>query len=124
MWKSKPLKLSIIDKDVKVDGTITGKGRLIIRGTVNGSIAGETVVIAEEGRVTSDAKVACMTISGVFDGDIDADGEVVITSSGKCSGKISCKDIIVENGGILNAEVISRGEPVVGEPSESDEKIP
>lgn len=123
MWKSKPLKLSIIDKDVKVDGTITGKGRLIIRGTVNGSIAGETVVIAEEGRVTSDAKVACMTISGVFDGDIDADGEVVITSSGKCSGKISCKDIVVENGGILNAEVISRGEQVVGGASESDEKI-
>ncbi len=97
--------LSIIDKDLKIDGSLTSRGKLIIKGSLKGTIDGEIVVIAKEGIVDSDAKVSSMTIGGSFKGEITASKELIILSTGRCEGKVACKDLIVENGGILNAEV-------------------
>ncbi len=98
--------LSIIDKDLKIDGSLTSRGKLIIKGSLKGRIDGEIVIIAKEGIVDSDARVSSMTIGGSFKGEITASKELIILSTGRCEGKVACKDLIVENGGILNAEVI------------------
>ena len=103
--KIKNKDFSIIDKNLTVDGTLNTTGRLIIKGTVKGSLVGEMVIIAEEGAVHADTRVASMTIGGTFEGEIQASRELVILSTGKCSGKVVCKDFVVEAGGILNAEV-------------------
>ncbi|MBI9086744.1 MAG: polymer-forming cytoskeletal protein [Desulfobacterales bacterium] len=103
--KIKNKDFSIIDKNLTVDGTLHTTGRLIIKGTVKGSLVGESVIIAEEGSVYADTRVASMTIGGTFEGEIQASRELVILSTGKCSGKVVCKDFVVEAGGILNAEV-------------------
>jgi cytoskeletal protein CcmA (bactofilin family) len=95
---------SIIDKELTVDGTIHTRGRLIIKGVVKGSVIGENVVIAEEGSVYADVKVASMTIGGTFEGELR---ELIILATGKCSGKIICKDLVVETGAVLNAQVTS-----------------
>lgn len=109
MSKKKESKnLSIIDSDLKIEGKLESKGRLVIKGTVRGSIIGETIIIAEGGNVCSDAQVASITIGGSFEGDITASNELIILSTGKCSGKASCKDLVVENGGVLNADVTCR----------------
>jgi len=96
---------SIIDKDLTVEGTITCKGRLIIKGTVKGTLTGETVIIANEGAVYANTRVAQLTIAGTFEGDIDASGALVILSTGRCTGKVSCKNLAIEADGVLNAEV-------------------
>ena len=96
---------SIIDKELTVDGTVSTKGRLVIKGVVKGTLIGETVIIAEEGAVFGDTKVSSMTIGGNFEGEIRASKELIILSTGNCSGKIVCKDFVVEAGGILNAHV-------------------
>jgi cytoskeletal protein CcmA (bactofilin family) len=98
---------SIIDKELTVDGTIHTRGRLIVKGVVKGTIIGETIVIAEEGSVYADVKVASITIGGTFEGELRALKELVILATGKCSGKVVCKDLVVETGAILNAQVIS-----------------
>ncbi|MEA2060646.1 MAG: polymer-forming cytoskeletal protein [Thermodesulfobacteriota bacterium] len=105
MGKKNRMNLSIIDKDLKIDGSIVSRGKLIIKGSIKGAMEGEIVIIAQEGKVHSDAKVSSMTIGGQFKGDICASKELIILSTGSCSGKVQCKDLIVENGGILNAEV-------------------
>lgn len=102
---TKSTNLSIIDKDLVVDGNISSTGRLVIKGTVKGEIKGETVVIAEEGSVYCDAKVVGITIGGTFEGEIEASEELVILATGYCAGKVVCKDLIVESGGVLNADV-------------------
>jgi len=101
------INLSIIDRDLRIDGSLTSKGKLIIKGSLKGTIDGEIVVIAKEGKVDADAKVSSMTIGGSFRGEISATKELIILSTGRCEGKVECKDLIVENGGILNAEVVS-----------------
>ncbi len=96
---------SIIDKGLTVDGTVSCKGKLVIKGTVKGVLEGETVIIAKEGAVYSDTKVGSITIGGKFEGNLRVSGELVILSTGSCSGKVVCKDLVVEAGGVLNAEV-------------------
>jgi len=103
--KNKSKDFSIIDKELTVDGTISSKGKLVIKGVVKGTLVGETVIIAEEGTVLAETKVASMTIGGTFEGEIRASKELIILSTGNCSGKIVCKDFVVEAGGILNAQV-------------------
>ncbi len=106
MGKNKKENLSIIDKDLEVEGSISSSGKLIIKGKVKGTIKGDIIVIAEDGSVnSSSANVSSMTIGGSFEGDIVAAKELVILSTGRCAGKVECKDLIVENGGVLNAEV-------------------
>lgn len=97
--------LSIIDKELTVDGTIASKGSLVIRGNVKGTLKGDKVVIAEEGSVVADADVSSLTIGGVFEGDVRASEELVILSTGSCSGSVVCKNLTVESGGRLNASV-------------------
>jgi cytoskeletal protein CcmA (bactofilin family) len=103
--KNDDKKFSIIDEGFMVEGTVVGKGRLVIKGTVKGSLSGDNVVIAEEGAVYADAKANTMTIGGIFDGKIVVVNELVVLATGKCSGQIVCNDLVVEAGGLLNATV-------------------
>ena len=105
MGKKQSVNLSIIDRDLEIDGSIISKGKLIIKGSIKGSIKGETLIIAEEGCVAADIQVESITVGGHFQGDLAASRELVILSTGKCAGKVACRDLIVENGGVLNADV-------------------
>lgn len=105
-------KFSIIDEGFTVDGTVVGKGRLVIKGTVKGALNGDNVVIAEEGSVFAEASANVMTIGGRFDGHVEVDKELVVLSTGRCSGQVKCHDLVVESGGILNATVACKtGKP-------------
>ena len=103
--KKKLKNISILDNGFMVEGKIAAKGQLIIKGLVRGTLVAESVVIAEEGTVTADAKVGRMTVGGKFEGSIRASDELIVLRTGSCSGKIVCRDFIVEPGGVLNAEV-------------------
>ena len=104
MW-NKTENISIIDKGLIVDGTVSAKGKLIIKGTVKGTLVGETVIVAKEGVISADTKVTSITIGGIFDGELEASNELIILSTGTCTGKMICKNLIVESGGKLNAGV-------------------
>jgi cytoskeletal protein CcmA (bactofilin family) len=45
--KNKSDEFSIIDKELTVDGTLSTKGRLVIKGVVKGTLVGENVIIAD-----------------------------------------------------------------------------
>ena len=106
MGKKDRKNLSIIDKELKIEGSISSTGKLIIKGQVTGTIDGDIVIIAEDGIVNSSAtKVSSLTIGGNFQGEVSASKELIILATGTCAGKVECQDLIVENGGILNADV-------------------
>ena len=98
---------SVIDKGLTVEGNISSQGKLIIRGTVKGQLNGETVIIAEEGAVYANTQVASLTVGGTFEGDIRASDELVILSTGQCTGRVTCKDLVIEAEGVINAQVSS-----------------
>lgn len=101
--------LSIIDSELKIEGSISSKGKLIIKGQVIGTLKGDVVIIAEEGSVKSSAtEVTSITIGGKFQGELIASKDLIILASGRCTGKVEYQDLIVENGGVLNAEVLCK----------------
>ena len=104
-----PEKFSILDEGVTLEGTLTCKGKIIIKGIVKGELEGETVIIGEEGAIYADMKVGSLTVGGVFEGKVRALKELVVLSTGNCEGKVICKDLVVEPGGVLNAEVSNLG---------------
>ncbi|MDP2863087.1 MAG: polymer-forming cytoskeletal protein [Desulfobacterales bacterium] len=97
--------ISIFDSELRLKGVFSFKGRLIMKGSFEGKIAGENLVIAEEGVVLAEINAENVTIGGQFEGYITALNEVVILSTGICSGKISCKSLVVETGGLLNGDI-------------------
>lgn len=103
--KKEQKNLSIIDKDLVLNGSISSKGNLVIRGNVQGNLVGEKVVIAEEGAVLADVEVSSLTIGGVFEGKVQASQELIILSTGSCTGTVRCTSLTVESGGLLNASV-------------------
>ena len=72
--KVKSKNFSIIDKDMRVEGTLDTSGKLIVRGTVIGELRADTLLIDKGGAVQAAARVADMTIGGRFDGEIEASG--------------------------------------------------
>ncbi|MEA3280093.1 MAG: polymer-forming cytoskeletal protein, partial [Thermodesulfobacteriota bacterium] len=77
MW-DKTDNISIIDKGLIVDGTVSVKGKLVIKGTVKGTLVGETVIVAKEGVICADTKVTSITIGGSFEGELEASNELII----------------------------------------------
>lgn len=98
--------ISIIDKDCLVEGTLINvKGKLIVAGSLKGTLIGNTVVTAKGSRVDAPAKVREMIIGGEFQGDITVYESLRILSTGVFSGEIVCKSITLETGGKLNGRV-------------------
>jgi cytoskeletal protein CcmA (bactofilin family) len=116
--KEKPKKnFSIIDHGLIVEGAVSGKGQLVIKGTIKGSLEGDVIVIAEEGQVFADTKATSVTVGGVFEGMLNVSGDLNVLSTGKCNGEVTCKDLVVEAGGKLNAKVSCTSAGQVVEPS-------
>jgi len=114
---------SIIDKELTIDGTVSTTGRLIVKGILKGTVIGKNVVITEEGSVYANAKVASMTIGGTFEGEIRALKKLILLSTGKCTGKVVCKDLVIETGAILNAQVTCLSGEDIGRDIQNKETI-
>lgn len=97
--------LSIIDKGCQVEGTLNVKGKLIVAGSLKGTLIGNTVVTAEGSRVDAVAEVREMIIGGECQGDITVYESLRILSTGVFSGKMTCKNIALEAGGKLDGRV-------------------
>jgi cytoskeletal protein CcmA (bactofilin family) len=97
--------LTIIDRDVEVEGTLKVKGKLIVVGTLKGTLVGETVVTVEGSTVLARAQVRDLIIGGDFQGDIVVSERLKILNTGSFFGTAVCSRLSVEAGGQLNGRV-------------------
>lgn len=103
--KSLNKKFSIIDEGLTIEGAVNDHGNLIIKGIIKGSLDGKTIVITEEGTVLADTRAKNLTISGRFEGHLNVSQKLMIMSKGHCTGEVICRDLVVETGGILDAQI-------------------
>ncbi|GBC61514.1 hypothetical protein DENIS_2476 [Desulfonema ishimotonii] len=99
---------SILDKGLVFEGTLSCTGKVLIKGKVNGTLAGEFITVGEEGGVYAEVTAQNLTIGGVFEGNAEVSETLIILSTGSCEGKVVCKDLVVEPGGVLNGQVTRR----------------
>jgi len=97
--------LTIIDRDVELEGSLKVKGKLIVVGTLKGTLVGETVVTVEGSSVSARTQVRDLIIGGDFQGDIVVSERLKILNTGSFFGTAFCDRLSVEAGGRLNGRV-------------------
>ncbi len=102
--------VDIIAEGVKIEGTLNFPGSVQIDGEVVGDIkSGGTLTISENAKVKSNIKTTDAVIAGYFKGDIQASGQVEITSTGRFIGDlIQGKTLLtIEKGGVFKGKNIT-----------------
>jgi cytoskeletal protein CcmA (bactofilin family) len=102
---AKKERLSIIDKDCSFEGTVNVGGKLIVAGTLKGTISGKSVVTVEGSRVEAKAKVQTMIVGGQFQGEVVVSESMRIVSTGVFSGSMACRNFTLDAGGKLDGRV-------------------
>jgi cytoskeletal protein CcmA (bactofilin family) len=102
--------LSIIGSGMRVVGDITADGVVKIEGTVIGTIrAGRQVLVAKGGEVEGDIVTREAIVGGEVRGTVVADERVEIQTSSVVHGDVTCKRLLVHEGGEING-VVRMGE--------------
>lgn len=104
---------SVIGEQISIEGTIRGKGNLMVEGAVKGNIevAAHHLTIGLKGKVESEIHATDVTISGNLKGNVYAKGKVAITKDAVFNGEINAKSISVEDGAYLKATIELMAEP-------------
>ncbi|MBC8208748.1 MAG: polymer-forming cytoskeletal protein [Desulfobulbaceae bacterium] len=95
---------SLIDEQMVIEGNISFTGKTRIDGTVNGDIRGEQLIIGETGTINGNITADAITCYGTITGKIEAG---MFTACPTCilNGQVNSKDLSVESGATLNAEI-------------------
>lgn len=85
---------------VTIRGDISGKGDVIVSGTIEGTVdlAHNFVSVEESGRVQGSIVAKRIRISGEVVGDVEALEKITISASGKVQGTIVAPRVEVEDG--------------------------
>jgi cytoskeletal protein CcmA (bactofilin family) len=104
---------TIISDKISIEGSIQGKGDLVIDGSVKGSIELEEhhLTVGPHGQVDADIHADNVTIGGRMKGNINANCKVKITKDADFNGDIKTKGISVEDGAYLKATIEMEREP-------------
>lgn len=84
------------------DGRITNCGTMVVDGRMEADLdGGQLLEITKNGIYSGSAKVECAQINGQFDGELTVTGRLMISATGRVSGKIRYARIEVEPGGVI-----------------------
>ena len=93
-----PEKRSVIGSAINIQGEVSGRQDLLIRGRVEGriSLPGCCLIVEREGRVKADLEAKVIRIDGHVAGSVQ--GEEQIRVNGRARGDLSAPKVILEEG--------------------------
>ena len=103
--QSTPALHSFISEDIEIHGNLTGKDYVDLHGKITGTLKSNKVDIRQKGSVSGEVIAEHITIDGEVDGEIKA-GDLYIRSTAKIKGIIRYKNIDIQPGSIITAELI------------------
>jgi cytoskeletal protein CcmA (bactofilin family) len=117
---------SLIGEQISIEGTIRGKGDLVIEGTVKGSIdvSGHHLTIGTKGQVESEILADDVTISGKLKGNVTAKGTVEITRNADFEGELKASSLSVQDGANLRAGIELKQESTASVSRLADKSAP
>ena len=111
----------IVGPDIKLKGAeITDCDTLVVEGRVEASMDSRVIQIAETGVFVGRAGVDVAEIRGRFDGELTANKQLLIRSTGRVSGTIRYGKIAIEEGGELSGDVAAISATAKGAASSND----
>jgi cytoskeletal protein CcmA (bactofilin family) len=98
--------VSIIARDLRVEGTLSSSGVIRIDGAVVGTIRAEhQVLVAEGGNVEGDIRTHEAILDGDVSGSIVADGRVEVQAAAVIHGDITTPCLVVDEGATVCGHV-------------------
>jgi cytoskeletal protein CcmA (bactofilin family) len=96
-----------IGRSITIRGEVTGDEDLLIQGRVEGSVNLEqhAVTVGPDGEVKADIGARVVTIEGKVEGDVQADEQVIVRSSGRLQGDITSPRVMLEDGAYFRGGV-------------------
>jgi len=103
--------------DLHVAGTITFKSSLMIKGSLDGEIVSEgLLIVGPTAKVKAKVTTKNLVSHGEITGDVTASEQVVLKGTAVQTGNITTPDIIVESGSIFNGSCIMKRKVVSESP--------
>ena len=96
---------TIIGHGIKVKGTFSGTGNMVVHGEVEGTLSTSGDLAIEEGAVVSaNIEAQNVRVSGNITGSITCHGQLELNSSAQIHGDVTTDIISVDNGAIMQGQ--------------------
>lgn len=97
---------TVIGPEARVEGRITGRGHVLVAGTVEGDAEVEgAVTLAEGGRWEGSVKADDVILAGSFSGDLEARDGLEIAARARVEGRIVAGRLAMAEGSVVDAEI-------------------
>jgi len=101
---------TVLADDLHITGTITFKSSLMIKGSLDGEIVSEgLLIVGPTAKVKAKVTTRNLVSHGEIQGDVTASEQVVLKGTAVHTGNITTPDIIVESGSIFNGSIAMKG---------------
>lgn len=101
---------TVVGPSVCVEGDFTSEGRILVKGTVCGSVKTSKLLTVEEGaKILANVRAGEVLISGHVKGNVKVAGRLELTATAQIAGDISCKELIVAGGALIHGKVVMKG---------------
>lgn len=104
---------TIIGAGVKVEGTFTAFGNVILKGQLLGSLETQNDFhLREGGVIEAGIKAKNTLIAGEIKGNLDVEEKIELASTAKVFGDLNCRVLAIDEGAVLNGKCnVGGGEP-------------
>lgn len=93
---------SLISRNSKVDGNVSGNENIIVEGLIKGLISLKgNIVVGSTGIIEADVEADNISVLGNISGNVFARQQIVIQPSGKIKGDISARSIDIKEGALF-----------------------
>jgi cytoskeletal protein CcmA (bactofilin family) len=97
-----------VGPNIKLKGVeITDCDTLVVEGSVEATMDSRVIQISERGSFKGSCEVDIAEIHGEFDGTLTVRERLVINATGKVTGTVRYRKIVIEEGGQLSGEIES-----------------
>ena len=101
-----------LGKNLKINGTVSGEGNLIILGTFEGEfdVKGQ-VKVAQGAVIKGNIKATGVSINGRVDGTIVALERILLDTTASMKGRLMTPKISIQDGAVFDGELQMSGKP-------------
>ncbi len=90
---------TVVGPSVKIQGDFNSEGNIRIEGHVNGTVkTTQNVYAGESSKITANVTAGNCTVAGEILGNIKVSGSLILESTARINGDISCAILRVEDG--------------------------
>jgi cytoskeletal protein CcmA (bactofilin family) len=98
---------TVVGPSVKIQGDLNSEGNIKIEGQVNGKVKTSQSVFAIQGsKIVADVLAGNAVVGGEVQGNIKITGQIILQSTARILGDISCQVLRVEDGAQFTGKCI------------------